>query len=68
MNKTERGNFIISMSFFTIVADVVEGSPAEKAGFKRGDLITGYDGKHVDDSTALRNMVAGTLPDKTLIS
>ncbi|GBD96420.1 MAG TPA: DegQ family serine endoprotease [Nitrospirae bacterium] len=47
-----------------LVADVVEGSPAEKAGFKRGDLITGYDGKTVDDSTALRNMVAGTLPDK----
>ena len=47
-----------------LVADVVDGSPAEKAGFKRGDLIIRYDGKTVDDSTALRNFVAGTLPDK----
>ncbi|GBE05681.1 putative periplasmic serine endoprotease DegP-like precursor [bacterium BMS3Abin10] len=50
----------------TLVSDVVEDSPAEKAGFKRGDLIIAYDGKNVDDSTALRNMVAGTLPDTTV--
>ena len=50
----------------TLVSEVVEDSPAEKAGFKRGDLIIAYDGKDIDDSTALRNMVAGTLPDTTV--
>ena len=50
----------------TLVSEVVEDSPAEKAGFERGDLIIEYDGKNVDDSTALRNMVAGTLPDTTV--
>ncbi|MEC4676559.1 MAG: DegQ family serine endoprotease [Nitrospirota bacterium] len=47
-----------------LVTDVADDSPAAKAGFKRGDLITEYDGKQVDDPSVLRNMVAGTLPDK----
>ncbi len=50
----------------SLVTDVVEDSPAEKAGFKRGDLIIEYDDKQVEDTTALRNMVAGTLPDTTV--
>jgi serine protease Do len=46
-----------------LIANVVEDSPAAKAGFKRGDLITKYDGRQVEDATTLRNMVAGTVPD-----
>ena len=49
-----------------LVSEVVEDSPAEKAGFKRGDLIMEFDAKRVEDSSSLRNMVAGTLPDKTV--
>ncbi len=45
-----------------LVGDVTEGSPAEKAGIQRGDVIIEYDGKEVPDPTALRNMVAGTSP------
>jgi len=47
-----------------LVGDVVEDSPAEKAGIQRGDVIIEYDGKTVEDVTELRNMVASTLPDK----
>jgi serine protease Do len=47
-----------------IVADVGEGSPAEKAGIQRGDVIVEFDGKQVSDVSALRNMVAATLPQK----
>jgi serine protease Do len=47
-----------------LVGDVTQGSPAEKAGIKRGDVITGYDGKEVDEPSNLRNMVAGTPPNK----
>lgn len=46
-----------------LVADVVEDSPAEKAGIERGDVIVEFDGKDVKDSRSLRNMVAGTAPD-----
>ena len=47
-----------------LVGDVVEDSPAEKAGLQRGDVIVKYDGKEVNDPSTLRNMVAGTPPDK----
>jgi serine protease Do len=46
-----------------LVAEVVEDSPAEKAGFERGDVIIRYDGRDADDPDHLRNMVAATLPD-----
>ncbi len=45
-----------------LVGDVVQDSPAEKAGIRRGDVIVRYDGKEVDDATHLRNLVANTLP------
>ncbi len=46
-----------------LVGDVVQDSPAEKAGIKRGDVIVEYDGKEVRDPDHLKNMVASTLPD-----
>ena len=49
-----------------LVADVVKNGPAAKAGLKRGDLIVEFDGEVVDDSAALRNMVAGRHPGKTV--
>jgi len=49
-----------------LVTDVVKDSPAEKAGFKRGDLIVEFDGKMVKDETSLRNMVADTPPGKSV--
>ncbi|OGH98829.1 MAG: hypothetical protein A2X42_12130 [Candidatus Margulisbacteria bacterium GWF2_38_17] len=41
-----------------LVVEVSPGSPAEKAGVKRRDVITSYDGKKVTDPAELRNMVA----------
>jgi serine protease Do len=49
-----------------LVAEVVEDSPAEKAGIKRGDVILKYDGKYVDGPDHLKNMVAATLPDSKI--
>ncbi len=49
-----------------LVADVVKGSPAEKAGLKRGDVIISFGGKAVEDSTGLRNMVSATAPGKSV--
>ncbi|GAB4533940.1 MAG: DegQ family serine endoprotease [Thermodesulfovibrionia bacterium] len=47
----------------SLVADVVEASPADKAGIMRGDVIIEYDGKRVDEPFYLRNMVANTPPN-----
>ncbi|HMK56883.1 MAG TPA: DegQ family serine endoprotease [Dissulfurispiraceae bacterium] len=49
-----------------LVGDVTEGSPAEKAGIKTGDVITEYNGTQVSDPAVLRNMVAGTAPNTSV--
>lgn len=49
-----------------LVADVVKDSPAEKAGLKRGDVIVTFNGKPVEDSTSLRNMVSAAAPGKSV--
>jgi serine protease Do len=41
-----------------LVADVVEGGPAEKAGIKRGDIIVRFAGDPVESQHALPTMVA----------
>ncbi|MGI9056342.1 MAG: DegQ family serine endoprotease [Pyrinomonadaceae bacterium] len=45
-----------------LVSNVRAGSAADKAGIKRGDVITSINGETVEDSNVLRNKVAGTLP------
>ncbi len=40
-----------------LVAGVIKGSPADKAGIKQGDVAVQYDGKEVADAGAFRNMV-----------
>lgn len=46
----------------TLISDIVENSPADKAGLKRGDIILEYNGKKTEEPYILRNMVANTLP------
>ncbi|MGD0229866.1 MAG: PDZ domain-containing protein, partial [Syntrophorhabdales bacterium] len=43
-----------------LVAEVVQGGPAEKAGVKRGDVITAIDGKEIKDSHDLATHAAAT--------
>ena len=45
-----------------LVADVVRGSPAERAGIKTGDIITEFNSKEVKDSTELPGLVARVAP------
>jgi serine protease Do len=43
-----------------LVAEVVSGSPAEKAGIEQGDVIVEFDGKEVTESKDLPRIVAST--------
>ncbi len=45
-----------------LIADVTAGSPADKAGIKRGDVVLEYDGKKVKDVGHFRNLVALSEP------
>lgn len=43
-----------------LVSEVQKDSPAEQAGVKRGDVITGFNGKDVKDNHELASAVAAT--------
>jgi len=74
--KVERGRVGISMKDMgekerkyygtdngTIVMDIEKGSPADKAGVKRGDLIVGVNGKAVEGSAFLKNYIGSLSVD-----
>jgi Do/DeqQ family serine protease len=48
-----------------IVSNVTEGSAADKAGVKRGDVIQSFNGVAVHDTNTLRNRVAEAGPGST---
>jgi serine protease Do len=48
-----------------LVDDVVSGSPADKAGLKQGDVITGFAGEKVTSRPAFRLKVAASPPGKS---
>ena len=48
-----------------IVSGVTAGSAAERAGVKRGDVITAFNGQPVRDTNTLRNRVADAGPGTT---
>lgn len=58
--------FKLSVNQGALVSDIIEGSPAEKAGFERGDVIVQYNGKEVENTGHLRNMVAQTAVSKVV--
>ena len=48
-----------------LVGDVMKGSPAEKAGIKRGDVIVAFNGEAIDTANELPALVATTPAGKT---
>jgi serine protease Do len=53
-------SFNLQQAAGALVADVVEGSPAAKAGLQRGDIITTFDGSAIHDMHELPRVVANT--------
>ncbi|MBN1128216.1 MAG: DegQ family serine endoprotease [Chitinispirillaceae bacterium] len=47
-----------------LIGDVFKGQPADKAGVKRGDIVTAVNGKPVESPNELRNAIAAIHPGK----
>ncbi len=47
-----------------LIAEVVRGSPADKAGIKAGDILVSIDGKPLADSTAMLETISALQPGK----
>lgn len=52
------GEFGLKESTGAIITDIFSGSPAEKSGMKRGDIIIEVEGKAIKNVVSLRNMIA----------
>lgn len=62
MSKELATSFKLEKSTGVLVAAVEAGSPAEKAGMQRGDVILTYDGKPVESANELPRLVAASKP------
>jgi S1-C subfamily serine protease len=52
----------VALNEQALVMDVFEDSPAEKAGIRAGDVITGIDGRPVEDAHLIIAVVSGKRP------
>jgi serine protease Do len=56
-------SFNIKETKGVLIADVVQDGPADKAGLQRGDVVTKFNGKEIDNVQALTRLVAQMQPD-----
>lgn len=48
----------------SLIAGVLHGSPAERAGLKPGDILLEIDGREVVDSSSMLNLISSLKPEK----
>jgi len=60
------GSFGLEEKGGVLISQIVEGSAAEEAGLKEGDIVVEMDGKAVGKTAVFRNRVAATPPNSKL--
>ncbi|MBR1757401.1 MAG: trypsin-like peptidase domain-containing protein [Lachnospiraceae bacterium] len=65
-NVTEQYSEQFHMPIGVYVSEVSAGSPAEKAGFQMGDIITGFQGKTIQTTEDLADQLAEYAPGDTV--
>jgi len=53
-------SFGLESKYGALISEVVPDSPADKAGFRRGDILRSFDGKPIEQMHDLPRMVAAT--------
>jgi len=62
LNEVIKRQLDISTDQGALINSVIEGSPADKSGMQRGDVIMQFDRKRVRDVTHLQELIADTSP------
>lgn len=57
-------SFKLKQAHGSLIAGVLRGSPAERAGLKPGDILLEIDGREVLDSSTMLNLISGLKPEK----
>jgi len=60
-------SFKIKQTHGSLIAGVLRGSPAERAGLKPGDILLEIDGRKVLDSSTMLNLISSLKPDRKAI-
>lgn len=60
VNKDLADSFGLKKPYGALVAQVIEGSPAEDAGLKTGDVIVEFEGEEIEMSSELPHLVGQT--------
>jgi serine protease DegQ len=55
-------SFGLSKKSGAIIAGVLKGGPADRAGMRPGDILVAVDGKPVSDTTDMLNIIAQLVP------
>ncbi len=66
LNQELADSFGLEKTDGALINEIVKGSPADKAGLQRGDIILTYDGQRIAELNDLPRLVAATPVDKTV--
>src|SRR5690606_20105988 len=60
-------SFRLKYAHGSLIAGVLRGSPAERAGLRPGDILLEIDGREVTDSSSMLNLITGLKPQKKVV-